>query len=290
MDPMVSLGQASTMAELHEDPRAYWNEEGGRRWVRAQEQLDRMMRPITVRLLDAVEAVAGERVIDVGCGCGLTTRELAARVGPDGQVTGVDISRPMLERARTLAGDLPGVELVEADAATYPFAAGAATLITSRFGVMFFQDSQAAFTNLRRALAPDGRMVFACWQAPLRNAWVHAPLAAVAELVPSVHSPPGDAPGPFRFADPSPTCELLVAAGFHSVEFEAFESSVTIEGDVDDALALYQEIGPLARVLAKLEPKAHAQALERVRDHLGSLHDGAGLTLSSACWIVRARV
>src|SRR5262249_32133419 len=144
----------------------FWNDAGSRRWVRQQALLDAMLASLGRRALERAAARHGERVVDVGCGCGDTSLALARAVGVTGRVTGIDVSRPMLERAgeRAREAGLGTVCFVEADAQTHPFAREH-DLVFSRFGVMFFIDPVVAFRNLRGALGPGGRLAFVCWQA-----------------------------------------------------------------------------------------------------------------------------
>jgi ubiquinone/menaquinone biosynthesis C-methylase UbiE len=152
-------------ATVHADNAAqveYWNRTAGQRWTDRQEEQDLVLRPVSDRLIAAAKAKPGERMIDVGCGCGDTTIDFAARVSPGGEVLGLDISEPMLKRARERAPrDLPArFEL--ADATVYDLEPGWADLVVSRFGVMFFADPALSFANLRRGMKPRARLVFAC--------------------------------------------------------------------------------------------------------------------------------
>ncbi|MDI1365852.1 MAG: methyltransferase domain-containing protein, partial [bacterium] len=129
----------------------YWNATAGRIWAQFQEHLDRQIAPLGLEALRVLAPRAGERILDVGCGCGQTTLDLAVRVGSEGQVTGVDISEPMLAVARarpTPAGAaLPA--FLDRDAQTADLGEGVLDAVFSRFGVMFFSDPPAAFANLR---------------------------------------------------------------------------------------------------------------------------------------------
>jgi ubiquinone/menaquinone biosynthesis C-methylase UbiE len=162
--------------ERNADQAAYWNGEAGARWVAGQDTLDTILAPTLKVLMDRAAVTGGERVVDIGCGCGISALELARRVGPGGRVLGVDVSAPMLARARQRAtADLP-LELVVGDATVHAFAPGWADLMISRFGVMFFAEPAKAFANMRRALRAGGRLVFACWREPARNTWMSLPL------------------------------------------------------------------------------------------------------------------
>ena len=150
------------MATVHDrnaDQAAYWNGAAGQRWMDRQETQDVLLAPISALLLDRTRPGAGERVLDIGCGCGATTIELARRVGATGHVLGVDISAPMLGRARERApADLP-LEFVLADATVHSFEPGRSDLLFSRFGVMFFADPAVSFANMRKALRKGGRLL-----------------------------------------------------------------------------------------------------------------------------------
>ncbi|MBO0764863.1 MAG: methyltransferase domain-containing protein, partial [Hyphomicrobiaceae bacterium] len=203
------------------DQATYWSGAAGLRWIARQETLDIVLEPIQAILSERAAVATGERVIDVGCGCGASSIALARRVGPTGRVTGVDISAPMLARARQQApADLP-LEFVLADATVHPFEPGAADLLVSRFGVMFFADPVVSFRNMRNGLRPGGRVTFACWRALDLNPWMHLPLL---EALKHVAAPPRwgpDEPGPFAFAREERVRGILEGAGYSAVGMEA---------------------------------------------------------------------
>jgi ubiquinone/menaquinone biosynthesis C-methylase UbiE len=182
------------------DQIAYWNGPGGQHWTDRQQAQDTLLAPIADILADRARAKAGERVVDVGCGCGATTIVFAKRVGPTGHVVGVDVSAPMLARARQVAPTSLPVEFVLADATVYPFVFASFDLMVSRFGVMFFAQPAVSFANMRRALQPSGRLAFVCWREPRDNPWLMAPLQAAYKRVPKLPQLGPDDPGPFSFA------------------------------------------------------------------------------------------
>jgi SAM-dependent methyltransferase len=196
----------------------------------------------------------GQSVLDVGCGCGQTLLQLADLVGPSGRVVGVDISPPMLARARERAAARPEISLVEADAQSYPLPPASFDAVYSRFGVMFFEDPRAAFANLSAALRPGGRLAFVCWQAIERNPWAAIPLAAVQRLQPTAtpRAPPAGPPGPFSFADPDHVRAILSAAGFASIQLDRWEAPLHIGGAMTlaEAREYAARSGPAARAIA----------------------------------------
>jgi SAM-dependent methyltransferase len=191
--------------------------------------------------MDRLELLPGQQVVDLGCGSGRTTLELAARVGPDGEVVGVDLSAQMLARGRERAA-LRGagtVEFVHADAQVHDFGAARFDAAYSRFGVMFFADPVAAFANVRRALRPGGALSFVCWQGMSGNEWMLIPGAAVAEVTGSLPPMPGpDEPGPFSLTDPARVRAVLGAAGFGSIAITPHADHVVISEDRIPEVAL----------------------------------------------------
>ena len=187
--------------EINADMLAFWNGKGGDIWVARQEHTDITLAPVTNALLVFAAPRAGERVVDIGCGCGAPTLEFARAAGPSGRVAGLDISGPMLaegERRASAAG-IANVDWRQADPATA--ALDEYDLLVSAFGVMFFGDRVAAFTNMRRAAAPDARMALVCWRSLAENPWMEVPMTAAAQHLPPRPKPVPNAPGMFAFAD-----------------------------------------------------------------------------------------
>src|SRR5437667_9101391 len=200
----------------------YWNETAGPKWIAFQKLLDAQLEPLGRRTMDRARIAAGERVLDVGCGWGDTTLELARRVGPKGRVLGIDVSAGMVARAAETAGDagLRNVLVENADAQTHRFPRGEFDVLYSRFGVMFFADAAAAFTNLRSALRPGGRVAFICWQALRENPWLAVPLRAGAGNPPLTPPPAPDAPRPFSLGEPQRVRAILLRAGLPRARLE----------------------------------------------------------------------
>jgi SAM-dependent methyltransferase len=272
-----------------DDQIAYWNGPAGSRWATGQEELDRMLAPFGAALLRHARPAPGERVVEIGCGCGGTTLDLAAAVGPGGRVTALDVSAPMLARARERAAGLGTVTFVEADAATHR-QAEPADLLVSRFGVMFFADPAAAFQNLAVLLRPGGRMVFACWRTPGENPWATVPFeAARAALALQVEPPGAPGPGPFAFADPALVRGLLQGAGLEGIAVEAFDSPVVIGGGLDEAVRFSMALGPTARLVAGVDDAARARAAAALREALAPHASGGPVTMAAAVWLVSAR-
>jgi SAM-dependent methyltransferase len=268
----------------------FWNGSAADRWVSHQEKMDRALAPFGLAALDALAPATGEAIVDVGCGAGSTLLQIAARVGGSGRVVGLDVSRPLLSRARELTSHLPNVALVEGDAATQAFSEPFQGLY-SRFGVMFFADPLAAFTSLRAALVPEGRLAFVCWQALEDNPWCYLPLVVTRALLPE---PPfvldPTAPGPFAFASPARLTGVLRGAGYHRIELEAFRTEVTLADEgLAAAVDFSFQLGPVARLLAEQPDPIRALVRQRIGERLAPLLRDGRVELEGAAWLVTAR-
>jgi SAM-dependent methyltransferase len=273
------------------DQIAYWNGPNGQRWTDRQAEQDVLLAPVTQALVDRAMPQPGERIIDVGCGCGGISMALASRVAPDGFVLGVDISGPMLSRARQLAPKGLPVDFVLADTTVYPFDPQHFDLLVSRFGVMFFAEPAVSFSNLRRALRPLGRMAFACWREPRENPWMMAPLQAIYQHVPKLPPQGPEDPGPFAFASEERVHRILGDAGFKRIEMEpvALSFDIAIGRGLEAAVQAAMQIGPGSRALDGHPPETRAAAAKSVREVLIPYVRGDSVPLPGSIWIVTAR-
>lgn len=275
--------------KANEEQSRFWNEIGGDRWVDGQEKLDARLEPYGAAALDAIRVESGESALDVGCGCGATSLELSRRVGEDGSVLGLDLSDPMLTRARERGAGAANLRFEAGDAQVYPFEARSVDVLFSRFGVMFFADPVAAFTNMRRALRPDGRMSFVCWQGLEKNPWVAIPLSVTARHVDPGPAPEPGEPGPFSFADPDRVRSILTDAGFEDVNLTALTAQLSVGADIDEAVDFLMTLGPSARLLQDQSDDVRATVAGDLREALGPFAGDDGLGLGSSAWIVTAR-
>ena len=242
----------------------YWSSAPGRQWIEHEEALDRAMLSILHLLVDRADLRPGDRVADIGCGTGASTLAAAAIVQP-GRVLGVDISEPLLDRARARAetAGLRNVDSLLADAQTHRFDPAAFDVVISRFGMMFFEDPRAAFGNLAKALRPGGRMVFVAWVETARNPWFKIPQEAAIRRLGAPPPTNPQAPGPLAFANASRVVDLLRGAGLVHVRAETIDSLLTPPGDVAAAARIASRVGPAARIMkARNGSEEDAKAIE----------------------------
>jgi SAM-dependent methyltransferase len=272
------------------DQIAYWNGPGGQRWADRQETQDILLAPIAELLIDRAQIMSAERAIDIGCGSGALSLAVAEKVGPSGHVLGIDVSAPMLARARQVAPQGFPIDFVLADATIYPFKRASADLLISRFGVMFFAEPARSFGNLRNALKSSGRLAFVCWREPRENPFFMTPLQAVYKHVAKLPPLGPEDPGPFAFASEQRVRRILSEAGFSDVRMErcnlALDPAVGrgLEAAVKSAL----DIGPAARALAEQPPEVVAAAAQSIREALAPHVRGQSVPLDASIWIVTA--
>jgi SAM-dependent methyltransferase len=283
---MTQMASTNPNANQHQE----WNNATGRRWLERHEAVDRQLAPFGRRAMDRADIGAGQRVLDVGCGCGETTLELARRVGAGGFVTGIDISRLLIERARQLAGEsrLANIRFEEGDAQTFPFPPQSFDVVFSRFGIMFFDDPDAAFANLRAALRPGGRMSFVCWPAPRENQFITIPIAAATRHITLPEPSDPDAPGPFAFAEPERVRRILSRAGFSDIETERVIEKVG-GGTLDETANQLAEVGPLSSILDSIDEQTRRAIVADIRAALAGLASQGRDFLDAVSWLVSAR-
>ncbi len=274
------------------DQVAFWNGDAGETWTRHQDLIDRMIEPLGNAVLARASIKPGERVLDIGCGCGTTTLELARRVGPLGSVTGVDISKPMLDRARRRARYATRgakVDFERSDASSHGFKKKTFDIAYSRFGVMFFTDPVGAFKNIRQALTDKGRLVFICWQDMTKNAFFAVPGKAAAAYLPPPEDVDPKAPGPFAFAERDYLEQVLERAGFSNARI----TPQSIDIIIPDAGGPLQTARFLMDLNSSLKARTDGTEVEKkvqtaVTEALKGRYGPFGPVLGTNTWLVSA--
>ncbi|HEY3141658.1 MAG TPA: methyltransferase domain-containing protein [Acidimicrobiales bacterium] len=265
-----------------------WNGASGQRWVLNADRRDRILAPVADALLAAAHIVPGQAVVDIGCGCGVTTLAAAQAVGPAGTVHGLDLSEPMLgvARRRAEASGLSNLTLVQGDAQTYP-PPRQFDFAISRFGTMFFADQITAFTNIGRGIRPGGRLCLATWQAFETNDWLTIPFAALPPDA-SLPNSAADGPGMFAQSDAETVTTTLEAAGYTDVHLEPIRLTFALGADPQEATEYVATTGICRTALDSMPDEQRPAALEAVRAALADHAEGDGVRLGAAIWIITA--
>ncbi|MGY1803871.1 class I SAM-dependent methyltransferase [Blastococcus sp. SYSU D00922] len=266
-----------------------WNGDDAQDWVSNADRYEAASARYDPWLFQAAAIGTSDRVLDVGCGAGVSTRA-AARLAADGQATGLDLSAPLLAEARrrTEAAGLRNVDFVQGDAQVHPFEPAGRDVVISRFGVMFFADPVAAFTNIGSALRPGGRLAVVVWQEFSCNEWLRLLVETLAAGRDLPRPPPG-APGPFALADPDAVRRILTAAGFGDVDLADVREPVLLGADADDAYAYVSSLGPVRAMLGGLDEPTGERVLAELRARLAERAGRDGVLLGAAAWVVTAR-
>jgi SAM-dependent methyltransferase len=276
-----------TVAAGNEAQARAWDGDEGTLWARHPAFFAAAVRRHQLRLLEAADITARERVLDVGCGSGDSTIE-AARAAYQGQALGIDLSSRLIEVARqhARADRVDNATFVQGDAQVFAFEPGTYDIVVSRTGTMFFGDQVAAFGNLARALRPGGRVVLVSWQGPERNEWFRSFVAAMTLGRPPA-PPPADAPGPFAHADPDRTRHILTAAGLADVRCRSIEEPMYFGRTAAEGHEVLAQM--LAWMSGELGDDERRAAFGRLRASLEEHQTPDGVAYDSAAWVITAR-
>ena len=274
--------------QVNADMLAFWNGQGGHTWVTRQEHTDTTLAPVTEALLTFAAPQAGERVLDVGCGCGGPTLEFARAVGPAGRVAALDISGPMLAEgeARAKSAGITNIDWRQADSAMT--ALDEYDLLTSAFGTMFFGDAVSAFAHMRHAANRGARMAIVCWRSLAENPWMEVPMTAVAPHLPPRPKPAPHSPGMFAFADPEYVSRVLMASGWASPRFEKLDADLDIAAGrgLEEAVIQSTQIGAVNSWLRNQPAEVVSAAFVSLREALAPYVNGASVRLTGAMWLI----
>lgn len=286
---MTTSSSYSAVDETNLDQAAAWDGEEGDEWTVHADRYDAASRRYDPHLLEAAALNRTDRVLDVGCGTGISARDAAALV-LEGGVTGIDLSARMIAEARrrSATAGLDNTAFVVGDAQVYPFDSDHFDAVISRFGALFFGQPVAAFANLARALRPGGTVALLAWRELARNDWVLAlrqSLAAGRSLL----EPPTGAPGPFGLANPDDVHRILTDAGFVDIELSEVCEPMFLGSDTADAFSFVTGLGLTRGLTAGLDPATRDAALDSLRRRLSTAETPDGVFLGGAAWLITAR-
>ena len=272
--------------------KQFWSGAGGDVWVDKQREMDIMLNPLGERVIQGLDLKEETKILDIGCGCGATTLEIAKIVN-QGEVIGVDISEPMLERATQTASDmaLTNISYQVKDVQVDEMPNKYFDIAFSRFGVMFFEDPFEAFKNINHSLKDNGQLSFVCWQHASLNPWQSLSIQVIKEFL-DLPAPPPKSPGPFAFEDKSYIEEILNASGFRDIEIKDNQEDIVMFSgkSIREACEDYLTINPVVTEMLKNSPsEIREEILEALIGKFSDYHKDDGLLFPSATWVVSAR-
>lgn len=266
-----------------------WNARRGEVWVELQDLLGRLFRPIEQILAETVRTDGARAVLDIGCGAGATTRAVAKHLAPDGRCTGLDVSVPLVEAARRRAGEagIGTAAFVVGDAQRHTFRTGTFDAAVSRFGVMFFDDPEAAFANIRGGVRDGAWLTAIVWRDPDDNPFMTAAERAVAPLLGLAAGPERDRPGQFAFADPDRVRRILAVGGWQGIDIRPLDIPCSL---TREELAIYaRRMGRIGMILPDLDVARREEVEAALERAFVPYLTGAVAQFDAACWLVRAR-
>ena len=272
--------------------KQFWSGAGGDVWVDKQREMDIMLNPLGERVIQGLDLKEETKILDIGCGCGATTLEIAKIVN-QGEVIGVDISEPMLERATQTASDmaLTNISYQVKDVQVDEMPNKYFDIAFSRFGVMFFEDPFEAFNNINHSLKDDGQLSFVCWQHASLNPWQSLSIQVIKEFL-DLPAPAPKSPGPFAFEDKSYIDEILTESGFRDIEIKDNQEDIVMFSgkSIREACEDYLTINPVVTEMLKNSPsELREEILEALIGKFSNYHKDDGLLFPSATWIVTAK-
>ena len=278
------------MSEVNKNQRDFWSGKGGDIWVERQNAMDTMLSPLGEAALNKLNLNEGENVLDIGCGCGHTTLNIAKRISPDGQVTGLDISEPMLKRAKESANEMSisNASFNCVDVQTDDIGEEVYSAAFSRFGVMFFEDPVAAFCNINKSLITGASLSFVCWQSPALNPWQSLFIEAVKKYV-DLPSPPPRSPSPFAFMESEYISSILEESNFQNIMIEGHEAEVNMFSgrSLSDSVKDYISINPVVSGMLKDSTEQEkTEIINSAIEAFSPYYSAKGLMFPSATWLV----
>jgi len=281
-----------TIAAANEEAVEAWSGVLFDRWARYRDVLAVSIREFSDVAFDLCRPQPGERVLDVGCGLGETTRAVAELVGPTGEVVGIDAGERFVETATAEAAEAGAgnVSYLTGDAQVADMGTGF-DLAFARFGTMFFANPVAALRNVRSSLRPGGRLCMVVWRSKLANEWLYRGELVVEKYLerPEETDEPTCGPGPFSMANADTTSDIVTAAGFADVALRRCDISYLMGRDLDQAMEVVMAIGPAGELirLAKDDAEKIRPQLEReLREAYADLERDDGVWAEASTWIV----
>ena len=278
------------MKIINQEQKEFWNEKKGEIWVSLESKIDKMLGPLGDQAIKILKPKVGEKIIDIGCGTGSTSQTLSKLVGESGIITGIDISKPILNFAHKQKENkkIKNINFIQADAQNHQFSDLNYDAVFSRFGIMFFEDPISAFKNIKKSLSCNGRLAFVCWSKREDNDWINLSSNVASQFLELPPKANPKEPGPFAFEDYFYIEEILTKSGWKNIKIKAYKQNIVIGKTLDYAADFLSRMGPMSVPFENANEQTKEKVISALKECYSKYFTAKGVEFHFSSWIVSA--
>ena len=278
------------MKIINQEQKEFWNEKKGEIWVSLESKIDKMLGPLGDQAIKILKPKVGEKILDIGCGTGSTSQTLSKFVGESGIITGIDISKPILNFAQKQKENkrIKNINFIQADAQNHKFSDLNYDAVFSRFGIMFFEDPISAFKNIKKSLSCNGRLTFVCWSKSEDNDWMNLSSNVASQFLELPPKANPKEPGPFAFEDYFYMEEILIKSGWKNIKIKAYKENIVIGKTLDYAADFLSRMGPMSVPFENANKQTKEKVISALKECYSKYFTTKGVEFHFSSWIVSA--
>ena len=278
------------MKIINQEQKEFWNEKKGEIWVSLESKIDKMLGPLGDQAIKILKPKVGEKILDIGCGTGSTSQTLSKLVGESGIITGIDISKPILNFAQKQKENkkIKNINFIQADAQNHQFSDLNFDAVFSRFGIMFFEDPISAFKNIKKSLSCNGRLTFVCWSKREDNDWINLSSNVASQFLELPPKANPKEPGPFAFEDYFYIEEILTKSGWKNIKIKAYKQNIVIGKTLDYAADFLSRMGPMSVPFENANEQTKEKVISALKECYSQYFTAKGVEFHFSSWIVSA--
>ena len=278
------------MKIINQEQKEFWNEKKGEIWVSLESKIDKMLGPLGDQAIKILKPKVGEKILDIGCGTGSTSQTLSKLVGESGIITGIDISKPILNFAQKQKENkkIKNINFIQADAQNHQFSDLNFDAVFSRFGIMFFEDPISAFKNIKKSLSCNGRLTFVCWSKSEDNDWMNLSSNVASQFLELPPKANPKEPGPFALEDYFYIEEILIKSGWKNIKIKAYKENIVIGETLDHAADFLSRMGPMSVPFENANEQTKEKVISALKECYSKYFTPKGVEFHFSSWIVSA--
>tara|TARA_B100001057_G_scaffold265168_1_gene265395 strand:- start:170 stop:1021 length:852 start_codon:yes stop_codon:yes gene_type:complete len=278
------------MKIINQEQKEFWNEKKGEIWVSLESKIDKMLGPLGDQAIKILKPKVGEKILDIGCGTGSTSQTLSKLVGESGIITGIDISKPILNFAQKQKENkkIKNINFIQADAQNHQFSDLNFDAVFSRFGIMFFEDPISAFKNIKKSLSCNGRLTFVCWSKREDNDWINLSSNVARQFLELPPKANPKEPGPFAFEDYFYIEEILIKSGWKNIKIKEYKQNIVIGKTLDYAADFLSRMGPMSVPFENANEQTKEKVISALKECYSQYFTAKGVEFHFSSWIVSA--